>query len=146
VLGTLSVRSAALAPVPETPPAPSPATRAAAAASLVARGASQPVEHDAEPVATVPTDTHIARSVHQRGEWMIQVGAFPEEGQAKERLRSARSMAQNMLGNAEGFIEKVMQGSKELYRARFSGLDMESAEAACHYLKRNDIACMALKY
>jgi D-alanyl-D-alanine carboxypeptidase len=145
VLGTLPVRSAALAPVPETPPAPPPAIRPAAAASLVARGASPPAEHDAEPVATVPADTHGARGAQARGEWMIQVGAFPEEGQARERLRSAQSMAHSMLGNAEGFTEKVMKGSKELYRARFAGLDKESAEAACHYFKRNDIACMALK-
>jgi D-alanyl-D-alanine carboxypeptidase len=147
VLGTLPVRSAALAPIPEKPPAPPVATRPASAAWLGARGSRQSVEHDAEQVASVPAEpaAHGPHGAHSRGDWMIQVGAFPEEGQAKERLRSAQSMAHSMLANAEGFTEKVMKGSKELYRARFAGLDKEGAEAACHYFKRNDIACMALK-
>jgi D-alanyl-D-alanine carboxypeptidase len=54
-------------------------------------------------------------------------------------------MAQSLLVHAEGFTEKVMKGSKELYRARFAGLDKDGAEAACHYFKRNDIACISLK-
>jgi len=29
--------------------------------------------------------------------------------------------------------------------ARFAGLDRTEAEAACKYLKRNDIACMTIK-
>ena len=143
ILGTLPVRSAALAPIPETPAASPPPTRPAAAASLVAR-ASAPVEPDTEPVAAAPGDP-LTRGARPRGEWMIQVGAFPEEVQAKERLKSAQSMAQSILANAEGFTEKVMKGSRELYRARFAGLDKDSAEAACHYFKRNEIACMALK-
>jgi D-alanyl-D-alanine carboxypeptidase len=77
--------------------------------------------------------------------WMIQLGAFADESEAKERLRSAQSMAHDLLGSADGFTERVVKGSKELYRARFAGLDKDQAEAACHYFKRNDIACMALK-
>ena len=80
-----------------------------------------------------------------RGAWIIQVGAFTDEAEAKERLKTARSMAQNLLGHAELFTERVIKGSREFYRARFAGLDKEGAEAACHYFHRNDIACMALK-
>jgi D-alanyl-D-alanine carboxypeptidase len=76
---------------------------------------------------------------------MIQVGAFSEEAEAKERLKTAKSMAQSLLGNAESFTERVVKGSREFYRARFAGLDKEGAEAACHYFHRNDIACMALR-
>jgi hypothetical protein len=82
---------------------------------------------------------------HARGDWTIQLGAFSEEGRARERLKEAQSMAQNLLHRAEGYTEKVVKGSRELYRARFAGLDKDGAEAACHYFKRNDIACMALK-
>jgi D-alanyl-D-alanine carboxypeptidase len=39
----------------------------------------------------------------------------------------------------------VVKGRQELYRARFAGFDQDAAEAACHYFKRNDIACMAMK-
>ena len=62
------------------------------------------------------------------------------------RLRSAHSMAQNLLGEADGFTERVTKGSKELYRVRFAGLDKDTAKAACHYFKRNEIECIALKH
>jgi D-alanyl-D-alanine carboxypeptidase len=50
-----------------------------------------------------------------------------------------------VLGHADPFTEKVVKGAKELYRARFAGFDRDSAEAACHHFKRNDIACISLK-
>jgi D-alanyl-D-alanine carboxypeptidase len=50
-----------------------------------------------------------------------------------------------LLSTADAFTERVMKGDKALYRARFAGLDKEQAEAACQYLKRNEIVCMALK-
>jgi D-alanyl-D-alanine carboxypeptidase len=80
-----------------------------------------------------------------RGAYMIQVGAFDDEAEAKERLRTARSLVQNLLGNADPLTERVVKGSKEFYRARFTGLEKEDAEAACQHLHKNDIVCMALK-
>ncbi len=87
----------------------------------------------------------MARPVHARSGWMIQVGAFPKETEALERLREAQSVAKNVLRKAEPFTERVTKGNQELYRARFAGFDQDSAEAACKYFKRNDIACMATK-
>jgi D-alanyl-D-alanine carboxypeptidase len=80
-----------------------------------------------------------------RGGWLIQVGAFPEEEKAKERLREAQMLGKNIVAKANPFTEKVMKGKQEMYRARFAGFDQTTAEAACHYFKRNDIACMAMK-
>ena len=77
--------------------------------------------------------------------WIIQLGAFADEAEAKQRLRAAQSMAQDLLARAEGFTERVVKGSKEFYRARFAGFDKERAEAACRYFKRNDVACMTLR-
>jgi D-alanyl-D-alanine carboxypeptidase len=77
--------------------------------------------------------------------WMIQLGAFADEAEAERRLRSAQSMAPNLLGEADGFTERVTKGSKDLYRVRFAGLDKETAKAACHYFKRSDIECIALQ-
>ena len=78
--------------------------------------------------------------------WIIQLGAFADEAEAEKRLRSAHSMGQNLLGEADGFTERVTKGSKELYRVRFTGLDKDTAKAACHYFKRNEIECIALKH
>jgi hypothetical protein len=78
--------------------------------------------------------------------WMIQLGAFADEAEAEQRLRSAQSMAQNLLGEADGFTERIIRGSKDLYRVRFGGFDKEKARAACHYFKRNEIECIVLKH
>jgi D-alanyl-D-alanine carboxypeptidase len=80
-----------------------------------------------------------------RGSYMIQVGAFDDEAEAKERLKTARSVAQNLLSNADPLTERVVRGSKEFYRARFTGLEKDDAEAACQHLHKNDMVCMALK-
>jgi D-alanyl-D-alanine carboxypeptidase len=79
------------------------------------------------------------------GGWMIQVGAFDDEKEAKHRLTAAQDHAKSQLGQADPFTEKVSKGSKSLYRARFAGLDKDSAEAACKHLKRSDIPCMMLR-
>ena len=80
-----------------------------------------------------------------RGGWMIQVGAFAAEEEAKQRLTAAQSKAARVLALADAFTERVVKGDKALYRARFAGFEKDEAEAACNYLKRNDIACMPLR-
>ena len=109
----------------------------------------QTVSAESEPVpasapAALPAMAAQRAAVSRSG-WMIQLGAFADEAEAKQRLRSAQSMAHSLLANTDGFTERVLKGSKELYRARFAGFDKEKAEAACHYFKRNDIACMTLR-
>jgi D-alanyl-D-alanine carboxypeptidase len=152
VLGVLPGRPAARrsepAPVNRADSAPAYAPRANAkpAATFAERitGAAEPDTV----VADAPAAQPASQPVHHaalRGDWAIQIGAFPEEGQAKERLRTAQSVGKSVLRNADPFTEKVVKGSKELYRARFAGFDKDGAEAACHHFKRNDIACMALK-
>jgi D-alanyl-D-alanine carboxypeptidase len=73
------------------------------------------------------------------------VGAFDKEEEAKIRLNTAQTRAKIQLAQADAFTERVVKGDKALYRARFAGFDKEHAEAACQQLKKNEIACMALK-
>ncbi|BAT60820.1 D-alanyl-D-alanine carboxypeptidase DacF precursor [Variibacter gotjawalensis] len=80
-----------------------------------------------------------------KGEWVIQIGAFPAETQAQERLKEARSLASSALGRAEPFTERVTKGDTTLFRARFAGFDRDRAEAACKQLKRSEINCLAMK-
>jgi len=82
---------------------------------------------------------------HARGGWMIQIGAFDGEDEAKQHLSAAQLKAPTMLAAADPFTEGVQKGDKALYRARFAGLDKAMAEAACKQLKRSDIECMAVK-
>jgi D-alanyl-D-alanine carboxypeptidase len=85
------------------------------------------------------------RPSNVRGEWMIQVGAFPGEDQARERLKAAQNVAKSVLGRAAPYTERVAKGDSTWFRARFAGFDKDRAEAACKYLKRNEFACLAVK-
>jgi len=76
---------------------------------------------------------------------MIQVGAFDDEVEAKQRLTIAQQKAETQLGRAEPFTERVAKGDKTMFRARFAGLEKDQAEAACKHLKRSDIPCMTLR-
>jgi D-alanyl-D-alanine carboxypeptidase len=81
-----------------------------------------------------------------RGGWMIQIGAYPDEYQARERLRQAQSVGQQALAAADPFTEAVVKDNQKLFRARFAGFDQKGAEAACKLLKRNEFACLPLKH
>ena len=120
--------SVAETPAPTAAPAPAPPTVA-------------PVAATANPVAPAPT--HSPAQVHSG--WIIQVGAFPAEGEAKQRLSAVQSKASRFLASADAFTETVSKGDSTLYRARFAGLGKDQAEAACNYLKHNDVDCMTIK-
>ena len=77
--------------------------------------------------------------------WIIQVGAFDVEREARDKLSAVQAKAARILGSASPFTEAVVVGDKTLYRARFAGMQKDQAEAICRQLKRNDIACMTIK-
>jgi D-alanyl-D-alanine carboxypeptidase len=83
--------------------------------------------------------------VHARGGWLIQIGAFDAETEAKQHLSAAQSQLRAALAAADPFTERVQKGDKTFYRARFAGFDKVTAEAACRQLKHSDFECMALK-
>jgi D-alanyl-D-alanine carboxypeptidase len=83
-------------------------------------------------------------SVHYSG-WIIQVGAFDVEQEARQRLNTVQAKVGQKLKHASPFTEAVVTGDKTFYRARFAGIQKDEAEAICRQLKRSDIACMTLK-
>jgi D-alanyl-D-alanine carboxypeptidase len=121
ILGTLPIE-AVQAPQPQRP-----------ATFQTASAASIPVMP--EPVA--------ARAV--RGPWIIQVGAFPKETEALERLREAQAVGKPVLARADPFTEKFVKGTQEYFRARFDGFTQTSAESACRYFKRAEMPCLAIR-
>ena len=118
---------------PMTPPGARPGVFGVLPAARVAAAAPAPAS------VTPP-----AKPQH-RGGWMIQVGAYPAEHAAKQRLTAVQSKASKMLTGAEAFADSIEKGGMTYYRARFAGLDKEKAEAACNYLKRNDVECVIVK-
>lgn len=147
----------ALAPVASSPPSPAPvAVRTAPVVqpepepSHVVVASTEPAPivttAKAEPAKTnLPIPDPTEHHAHARGEWLIQVGAFEDEGDAKQHLSAAKLKVPAMLAAADPFTERVQKGDKAYYRARFAGFDKATAEATCKLLKRSDIACMALK-
>jgi D-alanyl-D-alanine carboxypeptidase len=125
------------------PPAPPVAPAIAAPAASPAKTAMAAAK-PASPAPAAKPAASAAKPQHQSG-WMIQVGAFPAEQAAKQRLSSAQSKASKILTGAEAFTETVEKGGTTYYRARFAGLDKEQAEAACKYLKKSDVECVTIK-
>ncbi len=111
-----------------------PAKSAPAPAQVASAGDSIPV-----PAAAAEP------SPKARGGWIIQVGAFPDEKEAKQRLTAAAGKAKDLLGKADRFTEKIAKGDKQFFRARFAGMEKDQAESACKYLKRSEIPCMLVK-
>ena len=106
---------------------------------MPAKAAAVPAAEVAPRKAAEPPPRPTARTG-----WIVQIGAFPEEGKAKQQLSSAQKVS-SLVGAAEGYTEPVVKGDKTLYRARFAGFDKDQAEAACKQLKRSDISCMAMR-
>ena len=134
--------SPALAASQPTPPSPQsgPQTQPSSARSDSANAAP------ARAVAVAPSSSPAAAnkpSAHSG--WMIQVGAYPGEREAKQRLSAVKSKAAKILTGADSFTEPIEKGGTTYYRARFAGFDKDKAEAACKYLKRNDVECVTIK-
>lgn len=75
--------------------------------------------------------------------WMIQIGATEDAEKAHELLARAKSKAG--LVAAKPFTEKVQKGGGTLWRARFAGLEENSAAAACRTLKQSGFSCFATR-
>jgi D-alanyl-D-alanine carboxypeptidase len=147
---------AAVAKVEAPAPSPAPAATATPDSSAANIAAKEPepttAASAAKPEPSAPARTAsaakpaapAAKPQHRSG-WMIQVGAYPADQAAKERLSSVQTKASKMLTGAEAYTEPVEKSGTTLYRARFAGLDKDKAEAACKYLKKNDVECVTIK-
>jgi D-alanyl-D-alanine carboxypeptidase len=161
---TLNVRAgtAGTAPKPllvSSAPAQKPEQNAgsapAAAAAKAEPAASTPGNTDPAPAPvhsaaaedTPPTakSSAPAAKLQARSGWVIQVGAYQAEREAKQRLSTLQSKASKVLNGADPFTETIDKGGTTYYRARFAGLDKEKAEAACKYLKRDGVECVTIK-
>ena len=159
-----ATRTAALSPLPSDNRKLAPATAKASSVTTIATVRSETpalpppgakpgilgvlpgkIASAGDNVPITATTTEHAAKPHNGGGWMIQVGAFPDEKEAKQRLDSAQTKAKDQLGKADPFTERTTKGEKTLYRARFAGLEKDQAESACKNLKRSEIPCMLLK-
>ncbi len=169
---TVTVSSPSMKPmpvlVPVTTPAhpyaapsaqtPAPALPVETPPTIVASAAQAPIVNrpnaaQSDPVAAPKPATYKLASAnsipgpapHAHHGWVIQIGAYGGEDEARQHLNEAQQKLHAMLAAADPFTERVQKGDTTFYRARFAGFDKSTAEAACQQLKRSDFACMALK-
>jgi D-alanyl-D-alanine carboxypeptidase len=119
-------------------PAPAP-VQAAPAPQVVAS-----VAPPAQPQAVEQSSSAKPAAIHSG--WIVQVGALESEDEAQKRIEAARNGARGLLAKAEPFTEPVIaKDNRKLYRARFAGLEKDSAEAVCKALRRSDISCITVR-
>jgi D-alanyl-D-alanine carboxypeptidase len=124
-------------PASAEPPQPRPAPIATAKTATT----PTPTPAAKRAAAAVPPP---AKSIVRSG-WMIQVGAFTAEQEAKQRLSAIQSKASKVVDGTDPFTESVEKGGNTFYRARFAGFDRNKAEAACKVLKRDGVECVTIK-
>ena len=138
--------AAQIEPLPPTRMLAEPAPAKLAETAPVQMQPAQIEPAPAEARTIVPSTTaYSAPATHAHGGWLIQIGAFDDEDQAKQHLSAAQIKVHVPLAAKDPFTERVQKGDKALYRARFAGFDKSTAEAACRALKRSDFECMTLK-
>ena len=151
---------AALADSPKAVAVPAAAAPPALSPQQVAAASPTPIPTPTPAVMTTPTaappvgaaparlaklEPPPARKAQVHTGWIVQIGAYESETEARQHLDAAQSKVKTLLGHADRFTEPVVKGEKTLYRARFAGLEKSQAEETCKQLRRNDMACMTVK-
>jgi hypothetical protein len=77
--------------------------------------------------------------------WSVQVGAYPDAGQARLAVTRARGIASDALSNGATMIGVVTHDGGTLFRARVTGLGQAAAENACSRLTDAGMACWAVQ-
>jgi D-alanyl-D-alanine carboxypeptidase len=126
---------------------PAPVKSADATAVQLQPAQIEPAMTEVHPAAATaqPVSVWSPPSARVHGGWLIQIGAFDDEAEARQHLTEAQIKVHAALAAKDPFTERVQKGDKALYRARFAGFDKSTAEAACRALKRSDFECMAVK-
>jgi D-alanyl-D-alanine carboxypeptidase len=113
-------------------------------------GSAQAAPHKAPPAATSraepaavkapPAGRRIAAAT-ANGSWAIQVGAFDRAASAQEQL----AIAQRLIGDlGTPSVTPIRVKTKEMHRARFTGLDEKQARDACTALAKRKQTCAVL--
>ena len=131
----------ALATVPP-PSAPAAATRTLQPSSLQAQ--AERLATTSGGVSSIDARAH-NRAALPAGSVSVQVGAYATETEAKRQLAAARGKSATLLAAAQASAQPVTSGTRQLWRARFVGLDEQSATTACNQLRLAQVDCMVTR-
>lgn len=89
--------------------------------------------------STTPTP-----SATEKAGWVIQIGASPDEGSARNLLQAAQDKGGISLRSAKPFTVAFNKDGAQMFRARFGGFGGQNeAVNACNALKKKGISCWA---
>ncbi len=126
----------ALDPAPEAPEKPAQMVQAA-----------EP-EESAQPQTLAAAAIAASREMDQPGPYHVQVGAFPDQAQAKQRLENVKQAlgAAVMKAHPEFIMPVALPTGVTMFRARLSRFaDEAQAKSACKRLKRSGIDCWDIR-
>jgi D-alanyl-D-alanine carboxypeptidase len=138
-----SAQVAARWPSPEAATNESPTDFASANPIPTTNLSPQAAEHSEVEPGEIQPEPHPKPRAH--GSWLIQIGAFDGEGEAKHHLTAVRLKMGAVLAGTKPSIERVRRDNKAVYRARFGSFDKANAESTCKQLKRSAFECIALQ-
>ena len=125
-------------------PAPEAGRDAGAGAAKVEPAGSQAEAREEPPLTLAAATAAESRSLDHPGPFHVQVGAFADEEQAKERLESVREAlgAAALRAHPEFIMPVSLPAGGTMFRARLSKFSDEAqAKAACKKLRKNGIEC-----
>lgn len=96
---------------------------------------------DRAPISAAPQRQAPATGFVEQGSWSVQVGAYRRRGLAAERLNNVAALNPPPLAYAHRWVQPAST-TGNLFRARFAGLDHQSASDACEWLARRRVDCM----
>ena len=100
-----------------------------------AQGGITPEPNPPEPAAnTIPA-----------GPYHVQIGSYPTESEARQRLGSIQDSAARVLSGHPPVAVQYNAASKTYYRARFAGFERTQADAACVVLKAKHVDCIVMR-
>ncbi|WP_343314514.1 SPOR domain-containing protein [Brucella sp. BE17] len=114
--------------------------------AFAAQKALRPTPKAAVPSANAGNvDPVTTASAPASGNWAIQIGSLPSQGQALEMLNKASASAGNALASASPYTEMFNKGNASYHRARFTGFaSKQAAWDACASLKKKNFGCYAV--
>lgn len=120
-----------------------PSGKSSARPAVMTVAVSAPVDEEAG--SNQDADASAGSSGSGIAGWKVQIAAAPSEDSAQSLLDDAKAKGGKVLAAAKPSVEPVRKGDETFYRARFAGFESkEKARAACLYLKKRDVSCLAI--
>ncbi len=111
-------------------------------------GAPRPAQLQPQPQTLAAATAAVSRDMDQPGPFHVQVGAFPNQEQARERLENVKQALglATIQAHPEFIMPVALPTGVTMFRARLSRFANEAAaKSACKQLKRSGIECWDIR-